>query len=176
MVWFHPPGRGRDNDLEEIVNLWENELNRHRLVLLMPQSQAETGWNVSDASFINETVKAIQELANIDPNRIVAHGFAQGGQMAGYLGLTQKGLYKGVAAVGAIPSNLPRESPDNGPNFFLSTGDRDPQMEAIKTSQKALRGLGIPCFLHIMPQSGQQYLDLGGIETLNRWIDGLDGL
>ncbi|MSR80339.1 MAG: PDZ domain-containing protein [Gemmataceae bacterium] len=176
VVWFHPPGRGRDNDLEEIVNLWENELNRHRLVLLMPQSHVETGWNVSDASFINETVKAIQELANIDPNRIVAHGFAQGGQMAGYLGLTQKGLYKGVAAVGAIPSNLPRESPDNGPKFFLSTGDRDPQMEAIKTSQKTLRGLGIPCFLHIIPQSGQQYLDLGGIETLNRWIEGLDGL
>ncbi len=176
VVWFHPPGRGKDNDLEEIVNLWEMQLNRYRLVLLMPQSDAETGWNVSDSTFINESVKAIQEMANIDPNRIVAHGFAQGGQMAGYLGFSQKGLYKGVAAVGAIPSNLPREAPDSGLQFFLSTGDRDPQLEAIKASQKSLRGLGIPCFLHGMPQSGQQYLDLGGLESLNRWMEGLDGL
>lgn len=176
VVWLHPPGRGRDKDLEEMINLWEAYLNRHKLVLLMPQSDAETGWSVSDATFVNETVKAIQEMANIDPNRIVAHGFAQGGQMAGYLGMTGKGLFKGVAAVGAIPANLPREAPENAPAFFLSTGDRDPQLDAIKTAQTTLRNLGIASFLYIMPQSGQQYLELGGLEALNRWIEALDGI
>jgi len=176
VVWLHPPGKGRDKDLEEIINLWEGFLNRNRLVLLMPQCDTETGWSVSDATFINETVKAIQEMANIDPNRIVAHGFAQGGQMAGYLGMSGKGLYKGVAGIGSIPANLPREAPDNAPAFFLSTGDRDPQLDAIKSAQITIRNLGIPSYLYVMPQSGQQYLELGGLETLNRWIEALDGL
>ena len=176
VVWLHPPGRGRDKDLEEMVNLWEGYLNHHKLVLLMPQSDAETGWSVSDATFINETVKAMQEMANIDSNRIVAHGFAQGGQMAGYLGMGGKGLYKGVAAIGAIPANTPREAPENPPAFFLSTGDRDPQMEAIKTAQSTLKNLGIQTFIYIMPQSGQQYLELGGLDILNRWIEALDGI
>ena len=176
VVWLHPPGKGRDKDLEEIINLWEGFLNRNKLVLLMPQSDTETGWNVSDATFINETVKTMQEMANIDTNRIVAHGFAQGGQMAGYLGMSGKGLYKGVAAIGSIPANLPREAPDNAPAFFLSTGDRDPQLDAIKTAQNTIRNLGIPSYLYVMPQSGQQYLELGGLETLNRWIEALDGI
>lgn len=176
VVWLHPPGRGRDKDLEEIINLWESFLNNNKLVLLMPQSDAETGWSVSDATFVTETVKTIQEMANIDSNRIVAHGFSQGGQMASYLGISGKGLFKGVATVGAVPANLPRETPENPPAYFLSTGDRDPQLEAIKTASTTLKNQGIPSFLYIMPQSGQQYLEIGGLETLNRWIEALDGL
>ncbi len=177
LVWLHPPGRNKDRDFEEIINLWELFCTRNRLVLLMPVCEADAGWTVADDPFILEAVRTFQDSCNIDNNRIVAHGFAQGGQMASHLGSHSKGLFKAVATVGTLPSPLPKEAPPNGlPAFFLCTGDRDPQAEALRQTQKTLSDLGLPAYLHLMPQSGQQYLELGALETMLRWIEGLDGI
>lgn len=176
VVWLHPPGRNKDRDFEDLINLWEPFCIRNRLVLLLPVCETDTGWAVSDDGFILESIRAFQETCQIDPNRIVAHGFSQGGLMATHLGFHSKGLVKAVAAVGAVPNPLPKEAPVSGlPVFFLSTGDKDPQLETIRQSQKTIMDLGLPCYLHVMPQSGQQYLELAGLDALIRWMDGLDG-
>src|SRR5262249_32113128 len=44
VVWLHPPGKHKDDDLEGVAALWEDHCAANKIILVMPISENEAGW------------------------------------------------------------------------------------------------------------------------------------
>ncbi|HXG12750.1 MAG TPA: PDZ domain-containing protein [Gemmataceae bacterium] len=175
LIWLHPAGKGKEDDIKEFKEAWQDYCGKHHLIVVAPKSESETGWVAGETEAVLEAVRDVLNNYTIDRRRIVAHGMGIGGQMAFYLGFQARDLIRGVATTGAVLTSQPKERVAAQPlAFFLVVGDKDPVAKAVAESKTRLTEHKYPVIHREIKDLGHQYLDLPTLEELVRWIDSLD--
>jgi serine protease Do len=178
VVWLHPAGKGKQNDIEDFINSWSTFCDDNNVILICPQSDNPRSWTPGEADFVTQAVRSVASTYTVDMRRIVAHGMGVGGEMALYLGFHARTLFHGVATVAAHLSGNPREKIANQPlSFFLVVGGKDPQKPAVIATKDALLRFKYPV-TYREPAIGVEYIDgkagMPTLEELVRWVDSLD--
>jgi poly(3-hydroxybutyrate) depolymerase len=177
VVWLHPAGKGTEKEIKKVVNTWDRICQDQHVILVCPMAQNETGWLRNEAGFITEVVQELISTYTIDRQRIVAHGWASGGQQAFYLGFQNRDLIHGVATTGAILNGaVPDSVPNQRLSFFVVAGGKDPLAKDIAETKARLIDKKLPVVYREIPDMGSQYLDADTLAELARWIDSLDRL
>jgi S1-C subfamily serine protease len=174
VVWLHPPGKHKDDDLESVAALWEEHCAANKLILVMPISENETGWLPGESNVVVESIRDTMKRYTIDPRRIVAHGLGIGGQMALHIGFSERELIRGVAVVGAVTTNIKDNQAAQRLAFFLAAGELDPLAKSVAESRTKLAEKKYSVFYLEMANRGREYLEAAHLHQLVRWIDLLD--
>ena len=113
VVDYHPiggSGQGQftgstyksETDPEGVITLYPDGTENHKGMMA-----GSAGWNVGpccsdddDVKFSREMIKAVQEIACIDPQRIYATGFSMGGGMSNHVACFMSDVYAAVAPAG----------------------------------------------------------------------------
>src|SRR5581483_10326818 len=146
VVWLHPPGKNKDEDIEGIKDVWIDHCEEKNLIVLAPLSENESGWVPSEADAVAEAIGDVMTRYTIDKQRVVAHGLGVGGQMAIYLGFNNRNLIRGVASVGAVPTHLKDNLAGQRLAFYLAGGSQDPLLKAISEGKTKLMERRLPVF------------------------------
>lgn len=179
VVWFHPLGKGKQQDLEDFISSWETFCDEHHIILVCPQSENPRGWTPGEADFVLEAVKTVMSSYTIDMQRVVAHGMGVGGEMALYVAFHARAVIRAVAVVGAGLGSNPRERDVESPlAVFLVVGGKDPVQPSVVQTRDKLAEYKYPVILREIAPLGHEYIDgKAGVPTLEeliRWIDSLD--
>jgi len=171
VVWLHPPGKTKDEDVETFTELWDDFCKDNHIILLGPLTQAEGGWIPSDADYVTEAIRAVVASHNIDRQRVVAHGMGIGGQMAMYLGFGYRDLVRGVASTGAVVTQLKENQRNLRLSFYLAGGSVDPIIKSIAESRTKLLEQRYPVVYREIANRGREYFEEAQLRELVRRID-----
>jgi poly(3-hydroxybutyrate) depolymerase len=176
LLWLHPVGRNKPEDTDAFIDAWQDFCEDNHIILVGPSSPNETGWTPGDADFVMEAVRFVQGAYTTDKRRIIAHGMGVGGQMAFYLGFQKRDTFRGVATTGsALGGSNPKERVANQPlSFFVVAGAKDPLKDSVLDTKNKLIEHKYPVVHEEIPNFGHQYLTVGVLEKLARWMDSLD--
>jgi serine protease Do len=174
VVWLHPPGKHKDEDVENFADLWADYCKENHIILLQPTSDKDSGWVPSDAEFVLEALRDVLNHYTVDRQRVVAHGLGVGGQMAMYLGFHARDLIRGVATSGAVIGAPKDNIAGQRLAFYISGGDRDPLIKSIAESRAKLAAKKFPVVYREIQDRGREYFDDPVLRELVRWIDSLD--
>jgi len=174
VVWLHPPEKHRKEDTEAFTKLWDAYCAEHKIILVGPTTDNQSGFVPSDTEFVVEAIRDVQGKYTIDQQRIVAHGLGVGGQMAIYLAFHERDLIRGVATIGAFASQVKDSVANQRLSFYLASGDRDPIVKNISESAAKLVEKRYPTFYREIPNRGREYLEGVVLDEMLRWIDCLD--
>ena len=176
VMWFHPAGR-EGRDMDDMVKIWDDFCEAYHLIMMGPISTNKAGWVASET---DNVIKAFDEVARqytIDRQRVVAHGSGIGGQMAYYLGFNAREQVRGVATVGAVLANQPKDLiPGQRLQFYIAAGEKDPIVKDIAESKPKLTEKKYSVIFKKVEDLGKQYLDEDPrtFREMLRWIDTLD--
>lgn len=175
VVWLHPAGEALTTDF---VDLWKKVCNENQLIFYAPKAENPQGWLTSEADVIQLGIRALMRQYTIDRQRIVLHGRGNGAQLALYLGFDARDLIRGVATVSGTLAQPPKENVANQRlSFFLVGGDKDPQIDAVRSVPAKLKEQHFPIFYFEIAGQGNGYIsDLSIFEQMIQWIVGLDRL
>lgn len=176
LVWLHPPGKNKEADFESFADAWSDYCKENHLILVCPTSENEAGWVPSEAEFVVAAIRETIAQYTVDRQRVVAHGLAVGGQMAFYLGFSQRDLIRGVATTGAVVTQVKDNLLDQRLSFYLAGGELDPLIKSIAESRTQLQQRKFPVVFREAKTRGREYLDDMHLRELVRWIDSLDRL
>jgi S1-C subfamily serine protease/predicted esterase len=176
MMWLHPPGKSAEDDVDAFLDQWIDVCRDQHMILVMPLTQNDSGWIPSDAAYLTEMMNAVVKQYNVDLQRVVTHGMGVGGQMAIYLGFTERDLVRGVATTGAVVTQVLDAPRDKRLSFYLSGGGVDPIIKSIAESRVKLAEKNYPVVYREIAKRGREYLEEPQILELGRWIDMLDRL
>jgi serine protease Do len=174
VLWLHPPGKHKDDDIDNFADVWSDYCKDEHIILVMPVSDSESGWVPSDSDFILEALRDVFGHYTIDRQRVVAHGLGVGGQMALYLGFHARDMIRGVATTGAVATQVKDNHANQRLAFYISGGERDPLIKSIAESKTKLAERKFPVFYRAIPDRGREYFEGPVIRELVRWIDCLD--
>lgn len=176
IVWLHPAGReGRDAD--DMVEVWEDFCEEFNFIIVGPISENKNGWVATETEGVIGDINAVLGQYTIDRQRVIAHGSGIGGQMAYYLGFNARDQVRGVATVGAVLANQPKDLvPNQRLQFFIAAGEKDPIVKDISESKPKLAERKYNVILKIIEDLGKQYIseDPKAFRELARWMDSLD--
>lgn len=174
IVWFHPAGQG-GKDGEKMAKTFRDFAETHHFIVMGPKAGADAGWRPAETEVVVQDVKAVMGQYTIDKARVVAHGIANGGEMAFYVGFNARDVFRGVATLGAALGNPPKENVANLPlSFFITAGDKDPLLKDIVASKTLLTEKRFPVIFREMKESGKEYFDLKTFTDFLNWLDSLD--
>lgn len=174
IVWFHPAGQG-GKDGEKMSKTFRDFAEDNHFIVMGPKAGAEAGWRPGETELVVNDVKAVMGQYTIDRTRVVAHGMANGGEMAYYVGFNARDVFRGVAAVGAALGNPPKDNVANQPlSFFITAGDKDPLLKDVMQSKELLVEKRFPVIFREMKESGKEYFDQRTFTDFMNWIDSLD--
>jgi serine protease Do len=173
LLWLLAPG---DADAQAIITAWQPICDRDGLILVVPRAADADRWDRTELEYLRRLVEQVVRQYVPDARRIVVCGQGGGGAMAWHLGLANRGVFTGVAALAAP---LPRQVrvPENEPAQRLAVicGLSGDESVAAQMSQglAKLAEAGYPVTtLTIRDRSGRLAVDER--EELARWIDTLD--
>lgn len=174
IVWFHQAGQG-GKDGERMAKTFEDFAADNHFIIMGPKASAETGWKANETEVVVRDVKTVIGQYTIDRTRVIAHGQANGGEMAFYVGFNARDVFRGVCTVGAILGNPPKDNIANQPlAFFISGGDKDPLIKDIVESKNLLMEKRFPVIFREMKESGKEYFDVKTFNDFLNWADSLD--
>ncbi len=173
LVWLHPAG---DPMQAAMRSIWEPLCQQHHLILHAPLADNPSGWLTSEADLILQDVRGLLQTYTIDRQRIVAHGLGQGGTLALFLGMDAPEVFSGVASVGGVWVQSAKEPrPGQRLFFFLASGGKDPNIEAIRVVKERVSERQYPIWTVDIPDLGTGYLpDADLLRRLVFWIETLD--
>jgi len=125
IVNFHGKGERANETLGE----WRRTAARNGVIVMAPQSRGHT-WEVPtlplgpDAQFVDRALGAVFERFNIDPGKIAAAGFSDGGTMALSCGMVNGDFFSHILAHAPIRFHAPNSV--GFPKIFIANGERDP--------------------------------------------------
>lgn len=173
VIWLDEPG---GFNKEALVACWKDRCAQNHLILLAPQAQDAAKWQRTELEFIHKAAADLISHYEIDPSRVVAHGYRAGGSLCYILAFAHRELIRGVAAVDAAIPFLARP-PANDPLYrlsFYTTVAADAEFGTrIQASIDRLLELKYPVTVHDQGAEAS-YLDDPAIDQLVRWIDTLD--
>jgi serine protease Do len=171
VVWLHSPG---GFDWKKLLANWKPLCDQHGLILLAPKSSNAGRWMPSDAALVDRLLAEAAAKYEVDPARIVVHGYQDGGTLAFMSAFRNRDVIRAVAAVEATP---PARSPENDPArrlaVYVASADKSPSAAQTKSAVKAMREMKIPVVVKGLG-AAPRYLNAGELAELARWIDTLD--
>ena len=174
VVWLPSPKMESSDDL---VKRWSAVCNERELIVLAPQPINADRWLPAEAALVRKFIDLAMTKYEIDPTRVVVHGYQAGGSLAHRIALSNRGIIRGVAVVDAtvprgadIRSNDPREPL----TYYLVRCQESKYSKFMERDAKGLRALKFPVSDAELNES--RYLVADEIESLTRWIDTLDRL
>jgi S1-C subfamily serine protease len=174
VVWLNPPGKYKEKDIEDVQDLWAETLREKNLIMVFPLSEIEGGWTPSQSDFVLESIQEAMKRYTVDRQRIVAHGQGIGGQMAVYLGFSQRDLIRGVAIHAAVVEQVKEFQPNQRLAFYVTAGELDPTEKLIAESRTKLQDKKFSVIYRSIANRGREYLDETNVQDLAAWIDTLD--
>lgn len=173
LVWFHPAGQSKDG--EKMMKTFRDFAEDHHFIVMGPKSNNNDGWVASETELVMQDVKVVLGQYTIDRSRVVAHGMAKGGEMASYVALNARDVFRGVAIVGSPLGTAPKDNLANQPlSFFIAVGDKDPILKEVLESRDLLLEKRFPVIYREMKDSGKEYFDLKTFTDFLAWLDSLD--
>ena len=125
IVMFH----GKGQLAHETLGEWRRTAARNKVLVMAPQSRGMT-WVVDngpigpDAQFIDRALAAVFDRFAVNPARIAAAGFSDGGTMALSSGMVNGDLFSHILTFAPIRFNAPGFV--GQPKIFISNGESDP--------------------------------------------------
>jgi S1-C subfamily serine protease/predicted esterase len=175
VLWLHPVGKGKEKDIEDFRDAWDDVCSAHQMIVVAPITDNEQGWTGTDVDFVQQALRDVLSQYTIDKQRVVAHGMGVGGKMAFYLGFQARDLIRAVATTGAVLASPAKNNVPTQPlAFYLVAGGKDPLAKEIAETAKQLSDKKYSVVHHEIPTMGHQYLDVRTLLELVRWIDSLD--
>src|SRR5262249_19141069 len=101
VLWLHPVGKGKEKDIEDFRDAWEDHCSANHMIIVAPLTENEAGWQGSDLDFVTQALRDVLAQYTVDRQRVVAHGMGVGGKMAFYIGFNDRDLIRGVATTGS---------------------------------------------------------------------------
>ncbi|MEN6448987.1 MAG: PDZ domain-containing protein [Thermoguttaceae bacterium] len=171
LVWLHPPG---GYEWEELLARWKPLCDKHDLILVAPKSTTQSRWMPEEAMLVDRLLMQVGMTYNVDPARIVVHGYEGGGAMAFLTAFRNRQMIRAVAAVEAVPVG---SAPDNDPQFrfsvYLASAEKSPSARSVRQAVASLRKKKIPVVTKGLGET-PRYLSDEELSELVRWIDMLD--
>ena len=135
---FHGFG-GNAKDYIDYESDFRDVAEQEGVILVYPQGSLLSGfshWNAApmaednksntdDIGFIELLIRNLQQDLSVDPNRIYATGFSNGGMFSYALGCFTEGLIAGVAAVSGLQLNLEDCSPSHPISVLIAHSTTD---------------------------------------------------
>ncbi|MEP7346681.1 MAG: phospholipase [Gemmatimonadaceae bacterium] len=123
------------------ISLWRDLADEHGVIVLSPDSRSVTwdgirGRFSEDIAFIDRALRLVFRDCQVDPQRMVVHGFSDGATYGLGLGLANGDLFGRVVASspGFVAAS---DSPNVGrPRFFISHGRQDGILPIAQTSAR----------------------------------------
>ncbi len=171
VVWLHGPGGYVWPDL---LAQWKSLCDANDLILLAPKSADPEKWTPNEMVFAQKVLEQLVADYQVDPTRIVAHGYEKGATIATLLAYRNRDLVRALALVDAPLAGPP---PENEPlerlAVYLTKATEAANAPLIERSIKACQERKIP--VTVKPQYGEpRPLDAKERAELVRWIDILD--
>jgi predicted esterase len=176
IIWLHSSEK-QGSDHDEMKFTWRRFCEEHHFIIVAPRSKNKDGWLAGEAEDVLTVVREEISHYTIDKQRVVAHGWGIGGQMAFYLGFAARDVVRGVATVGGV---LASPAKDNEParrlQFFISAGEKDPIFKDVRESAPKLQEKKLPVYFRKLEEQGKEYIDEDpkALDELKRWLDSVD--
>jgi serine protease Do len=171
VVWLHGPG---GFDWQETLTQWKPLCDRYGLIFVAPKSADSNRWTSGEVTLIDRVMMQVVGKYNVDPTRIVVHGYESGGVLAFLSAYRNRELFRGVAAVEAAPNGAP---PENDPlarlTIYMATAEKSRLAKPVESAVAALRQMGMPVTVKSLGDVSR-YLSSDELAELARWIDTLD--
>jgi serine protease Do len=171
VVWLHGDG---GLDWDKTVASWKPLCDRYDLILAAAKSADSKKWTSRDVDLVNQLIAQIKGKYNVDPLRVVVHGYETGGTLASFISFRNRETIRAMAVVDAPLSILPPESdPQYRFEIYLATSGKSPAARSLKKVLAMLHERNIPL---IEKKLGDEprYLNSEELAELARWIDMLD--
>jgi serine protease Do len=173
VVWLHAPGGFQDR---ELLARWKDLCDKYDLILLAPKAADPARWDPEETTFVQRLVEKVKSTYNVDPQRLVVHGYENGGAMAYLVALRNQQLIRAVAAVEALPVGVPVENdPLHRLAIYTTTASKSPRAAAVEEVVKIYRDQKIPVTVKNLG-ADPRYLNSQELAELVRWFDMLDRL
>ena len=173
VVWLHPAG---DSLAPTVIKAWETECEERGLILLAPQAQDPRGWKLNELVLLENLLKEIPKTYRIDPERVVLHGWDQGGQVAMMLGFSLRESVRGVVAVNAAVRGQVAENEPHLRFQLMALHNQKYPKEALAKLKSTLSEKKIPLTVEAFQGDVGNYLPPETIKSVARWIDSRDGI
>ncbi len=98
VVWLHGDG---GLDWAKAVASWKPLCERYDLILAAPKSADSKKWTPRDVELVNHLIAQIEGKYNVDPLRVVVHGYETGGTLASFVALRNREIIRAMAVVDA---------------------------------------------------------------------------
>jgi S1-C subfamily serine protease len=177
IVWLHPAERGGGRDADDMIKIWEPFCEKFNFILMGPTAEAASGWVAGEAEGVLEDVRWVRTRYTIDGKRVIAHGQGVGGQMAYYLGINKREVFRGAVPVGAVLASNPKDpDPTRRVDFLVIGGAKDPNVTQIKEGPKKLQEKKYLAAYREMAITGKEYVndDPPVFGEMVRWMETLD--
>lgn len=171
VVWLHPAG-GFDG--QQLLARWKPLCDRYALILVAPKSADPTRWASGEAALVDRLLAKVASIYNVDPARVVVHGYESGGTMAFLTAFRNRQMIRAVAAVEATPASQPPETdPLDRLTVYVATASKSPIARSMELAIAAFRREKIPVTVKDLGDV-PRYLNADELAELVRWIDTLD--
>jgi predicted esterase len=147
----------------------------------VPSNSPNAGWDKLNPSInaLELAVESLPAMYGVDPKKIIAIGFSQGGALISSLSLKRPELFKGVAILASFIPNIVREKYvevnfSKLPAYFMSHGTEDeiiPFEKALLT--KEFIAMKAKDFIFHSDKVTHK-ISSSGIKGLAAWIKGLE--
>jgi len=175
VIWFSSPASWKQ---DEIVASWKHLCEKYDLILISPKPVEKSEWSPAEIKFARRVLDEVAKSYDVDPARIVAHGYEGGGTMAYLMAFANSDMVRGAAVVEAsLPLTVkpPETNPMERLMLWSASANQGQAMKRIGATVKKLRTLRYP-LVEISLSAGPRYLNSTELEELAVWIDSLDRL
>ncbi|NOX53619.1 MAG: PDZ domain-containing protein [Planctomycetes bacterium] len=172
LIWIGPAATDMQ---KQIVRLWKPTCQTHGWLLLGIRPARGRNWTPEDVEIARTIVDAFREHYSVDAQRIVVHGYADGGRLATQLAFRHRELVRGLLlASSALSGTVPENRPEYRLQFLLACGDQDEAWPFVEQAVKMVRRMKFPCSVIRLKDQGRQYPGDETVRQMARWLDMLD--
>jgi serine protease Do len=171
VVWLHGAGGFK---WPELLARWKPLCDRHDLILVAPKATDPAHWNSGELALVDRLLTEVTGTYNVDPTRVVVHGYEGGGSLAFVAGFRNPEGIRAIAAVEAAPMGSPPENePSRRMAIYLGMAAKSPHARRIEAAATEMRTMKIPVAVKKLGDV-PRYLNREELAELARWIDALD--
>jgi serine protease Do len=172
LVVFLHGGAGLDWD--KTLAAWKPLCQRYNLILAAPRPTDKNEWTPPEAELVSRLIGKISALYNVDPLRVVLHGYETGGTLASIVATRNREIIRALAVVEAPMIAVPQENdPQYRFDVYLAASNKSRGAKSLKKVLSMLNEMKIP-LIEIKLGDEPRYLNAEELDELARWTDTLD--
>jgi len=172
-VWLPPPELAASKDS---LAIWEPYCQQYGVILLCPRPMDTKKWSLSELEFIEKSISHVRRNYEIDPARMVVHGYQSGGTLAYLLAMKSPQNVRGLAIVDATMMRgvtFRRNDPAYPLAFFIAADHTSRLVDRVNQDVERMRELKYPVtFRSLGPLVGFPTESIAS--DISRWMDTLD--